>query len=64
MAKSKAFKLYKLHIALIDRDGEEVSNWRSETVVATDAAHAIGRVRMGKGEFVESVELIAHIDKP
>ena len=64
MANGKKFKLYRVHTALLDENGEEALNWSAKTVVATDAPHAVSRVRMGKHEFVESVELISTIDRP
>lgn len=58
-------KVYNVHIGLSDDgEGNEVSNWSSKTVIATDASEAISRARLKKGEYPESVTMISAIDVP
>jgi hypothetical protein len=58
-------KVYSVQIGLSDDgEGNEVSNWSSKTVIATNASEAISRVRLGKKEYAESVTMISGIDVP
>jgi len=61
---AKSFKLFKVCIAGMDENGDEIPNWRSMTVVASDPVNAIQRARLRKKEFAEAVELISYIDRP
>lgn len=58
-------KVYNVQIGLADDgDGNEVSNWSSKTVIATEASEAIRRAKIGKKEYAESVTMISGIDVP
>lgn len=58
--------LYRVTILSIE-DGVEFRNFDSRKVIATDALHAAGRVRLTKTKrkqtFIQSVEMISEIDK-
>lgn len=54
-------KLYRVHIGLVDSEGDH-SNWSGTNVAAKDAVAAAKKVRLGKGEYVEQVVLLAQID--
>ena len=60
---AKMMKLYKVGTALMEK-GEEVSNWSSHNVLAVDAIHAIKKARkfIRRHEYVESVDIIGHVD--
>ena len=61
-----SIKLYKVTLLSIE-DGAEFKNFDSKNVLANDAIHAINKVRLSKRgktqRFIQSVELIADIDK-
>lgn len=56
-------KVYRVQIGLSDDgEGNEVSNWSSKSVIATNAGEAISKARLGKKEYAESVTMISRID--
>lgn len=59
-------KIYKVTTSQIE-EGIEFRNYDSKNVIATDAVHAISRIRLVKTKrkqmFIESVTVIAEIDK-
>ena len=61
-----SIKLYKVTLLSIE-DGAEFKNFDSKNVLANDAVHAISKIRLptraGTQKFIQSVELIADIDK-
>lgn len=61
-----AKKLYKVQIGSIE-DGAEFNHFDSKRVIATDALAAAGRIRLIKTKkritFIESIEMVSHIDK-
>jgi hypothetical protein len=64
MARLVSNKVYKVRTSWADKDGD-VQNWNSYTLIAPDAELAISfaKVRFGKCEYAESVELVAVLDE-
>lgn len=65
--KKPSQKIYRVTLLSIE-EGVELRDFDSKNVVATDAVHAVSRVRLSKTRtrqmFIQSVELITGIDKP
>ena len=64
MARLVSMKVYNVKTSWADKSGD-VQNWSSYTLIAPDAELAISfaKVRFGKSEYAESVELVAVLDE-